>query len=39
MFLFNWLYRLLYGKDAADEMDKAPPPRKIPAPKRRKKRK
>jgi hypothetical protein len=26
MFFFNWLYRLFYGKDAADDMDRAPPP-------------
>ena len=28
MFLFTWLYRLLYGKDAADELDKAPAPKR-----------
>jgi hypothetical protein len=35
MFFFNWLYRLFYGKDAADDMDRAPPPRKPPAPRKR----
>jgi len=37
MFLLNLIARLLYGSEAVDEMDKAPPPkRKAPRKRKRK---
>ena len=36
MFLVTWLYRLLYGKEAAEELDR--PQRQRPAAKKRRRR-